>query len=125
VLGVAVFSGMIGVTIFGIFLTPVFFYVIEGFVEQPLFSSARARRIGETLRLTLGVLTGGLFWLPALLMRGVQRRRGVRTDARRRPPVMAGGPPTTNGGPVIAGNGEQKTAGVAAPARKPEDVKTD
>jgi multidrug efflux pump len=123
VLGVAVFSGMIGVTMFGIFLTPVFFYVIEGFVEQPLFSSARTRRIGETLRLTLGVLTGGLFWLPALLMRGVQRRRGVRTDARRRPPVLAGGPPATNGGPAITGNGEQKAPDGVAAARKPEDVK--
>ena len=28
-LGVAVFSGMLGVTLFGIFLTPVFFYVIR------------------------------------------------------------------------------------------------
>jgi multidrug efflux pump subunit AcrB len=28
-LGVAVFSGMLGVTLFGIFLTPVFFYVVE------------------------------------------------------------------------------------------------
>jgi multidrug efflux pump len=28
-LGTAVFSGMLGVTICGIFLTPVFFYVIE------------------------------------------------------------------------------------------------
>jgi multidrug efflux pump subunit AcrB len=27
-LGTAVFSGMIGVTVFGIFLTPVFYYVI-------------------------------------------------------------------------------------------------
>ncbi|WP_406698683.1 efflux RND transporter permease subunit [Singulisphaera sp. Ch08] len=30
-LGQAVFSGMLGVTAFGIFLTPVFFYVIQGF----------------------------------------------------------------------------------------------
>ena len=30
-LGLAVFSGMVGVTLFGIFLTPVFFYVIQGF----------------------------------------------------------------------------------------------
>ncbi len=30
-LGVAVFSGMLGVTLFGIFLTPVFFYVIAWF----------------------------------------------------------------------------------------------
>ncbi len=28
-LGIAVFSGMLGVTIFGIFLTPVFYYVIQ------------------------------------------------------------------------------------------------
>jgi multidrug efflux pump subunit AcrB len=32
-LGVAVFSGMLGVTLFGIFLTPVFYYVIRGFGE--------------------------------------------------------------------------------------------
>jgi multidrug efflux pump subunit AcrB len=30
-LGVAVFSGMLGVTMFGIFLTPVFFYVVRRF----------------------------------------------------------------------------------------------
>ncbi len=32
-LGVAVFSGMLGVTFFGIFLTPVFFYVIQLFTD--------------------------------------------------------------------------------------------
>ncbi|MBX3396861.1 MAG: efflux RND transporter permease subunit [Phycisphaerae bacterium] len=32
-LGMAVFAGMIGVTLFGIFLTPVFYYVIRGFVR--------------------------------------------------------------------------------------------
>jgi len=30
-LGTAVFAGMLGVTMFGIFLTPVFYYVIQGF----------------------------------------------------------------------------------------------
>src|SRR5439155_15708641 len=30
-LGVAVFSGMLGVTLFGIFLTPVFYYVLQWF----------------------------------------------------------------------------------------------
>jgi hydrophobe/amphiphile efflux-1 (HAE1) family protein len=34
-LGVAVFSGMLGVTLFGIFLTPVFFYVIRWFTRLP------------------------------------------------------------------------------------------
>jgi AcrB/AcrD/AcrF family len=32
-LGTAVFAGMIGVTLFGIFLTPVFFYVIRRLVR--------------------------------------------------------------------------------------------
>ena len=36
-LGTAVFSGMIGVTLFGIFLTPVFFYVIQGLSKSPFF----------------------------------------------------------------------------------------
>ena len=39
-LGVAVFSGMFGVTLFGIFLTPVFFYVIIGLGESRLLASA-------------------------------------------------------------------------------------
>jgi hypothetical protein len=34
-LGIAVFSGMLGVTLFGIFLTPVFYYVIVRFYGQP------------------------------------------------------------------------------------------
>jgi multidrug efflux pump len=33
-LGTAVFSGMLGVTLFGIFLTPVFFYVIQWFIDR-------------------------------------------------------------------------------------------
>ena len=42
-LGIAVFSGMFGVTLFGIFLTPVFFYVIIGLGESRLFASAASR----------------------------------------------------------------------------------
>jgi multidrug efflux pump len=33
-LGIAVFSGMLGVTLFGIFLTPVFFNVVEWFIDH-------------------------------------------------------------------------------------------
>jgi hypothetical protein len=33
-LGTAVFSGMLGVTLFGIFLTPVFYYVIQYFTDR-------------------------------------------------------------------------------------------
>ena len=48
-LGIAVFSGMLGVTLFGIFLTPVFFYVIEGLSESRIMSSPIARSIGSTM----------------------------------------------------------------------------
>jgi multidrug efflux pump len=34
-LGTAVFSGMIGVTFFGVFLTPVFYYVVAGWFGIP------------------------------------------------------------------------------------------
>jgi hypothetical protein len=33
-IGIAVFSGMLGVTFFGLFLTPVFFVTIEGWLEK-------------------------------------------------------------------------------------------
>ena len=33
-LGTAVFAGMLGVTLFGIFLTPVFYYVIQWFNDR-------------------------------------------------------------------------------------------
>jgi multidrug efflux pump len=33
-LGTAVFAGMLGVTLFGIFLTPVFYYVIQWFIQK-------------------------------------------------------------------------------------------
>ena len=33
-LGTAVFAGMLGVTLFGIFLTPVFFYSIQWFSDR-------------------------------------------------------------------------------------------
>ena len=39
-LGTAVFSGMLGVTLFGIFLTPVFFFVIDWLSETRLFALA-------------------------------------------------------------------------------------
>jgi multidrug efflux pump len=48
-LGDAVFSGMLGVTLFGIFLTPVFFNVIEAFGERRWLTGAAARWGGSAL----------------------------------------------------------------------------
>ncbi len=74
-LGVAVFSGMLGVTFFGILLTPVFFYVIEGLAEAPLLSSARARQAGRVLFYAVGILTLGLPWLLSAVLGRANRRR--------------------------------------------------
>jgi multidrug efflux pump len=46
-LGVAVFSGMLGVTFFGIFLTPVFFYVIQRFTRQKTDAATDADLYGK------------------------------------------------------------------------------
>src|ERR1051325_3056589 len=48
-LGVAVFSGMLGVTLFGIFVTPIFFYVIQGIGETKLFADPVVQWIGSLL----------------------------------------------------------------------------
>ncbi len=55
-LGIAVFSGMLGVTIFGIFLTPVFFYVITRVGETRLFASAAFQRVNSAV---VGAFLGG------------------------------------------------------------------
>jgi multidrug efflux pump len=78
-LGIAVFSGMLGVTLFGIFLTPVFFNVVEWFMERPLFSSERARLVGRVLYYLLLIATLGV----PLLVRSLRRRpwRGLARKA--------------------------------------------
>ena len=65
-LGTVVFSGMIGVTLFGIFLTPVFFFVIDWLGEAHVFRSRALRLVS---RATLMVLTLGLRELGPKLLR--------------------------------------------------------
>jgi multidrug efflux pump len=55
-LGIAVFSGMVGVTAFGVFMTPVFFYVIQGVGEAKLFSGATFQLVVSCV---FGALVGG------------------------------------------------------------------
>jgi multidrug efflux pump len=62
-LGTAVFSGMLGVTLFGIFLTPVFFYVIQGLGETRLFAGAAVQwAFSGIVGLLVGVAGGFLLW---------------------------------------------------------------
>ncbi len=56
-LGTAVFSGMLGVTVFGIFLTPVFFYVVDVVGSSRIF---RSRFWQWTRYLSLGIVGGGV-----------------------------------------------------------------
>jgi multidrug efflux pump len=73
-LGTAVFSGMIGVTLFGIVLTPIFFAAIDWLSDSGPFASRRAHRLGS---LALDVLTlRGAWKMAALAVRtGMAARR--------------------------------------------------
>jgi multidrug efflux pump len=64
-LGTAVFAGMLGVTLFGIFLTPVFFYVIAWLGETRFLTNLTTRWVGSALA---GGLLGGAmgYWLAKL-----------------------------------------------------------
>ncbi len=62
-LGAAVFSGMLGVTFFGVFLTPLFFYCIEWVGERRMFSGPAARWLGSTVfGGAAGLVLGWLAW---------------------------------------------------------------
>jgi multidrug efflux pump len=54
ILGTAVFSGMLGVTLFGIFLTPVFFYVIDWLGESSIWNAPGIRHVASGLNWLLG-----------------------------------------------------------------------
>jgi multidrug efflux pump len=58
-LGTAVFSGMLGVTFFGIFLTPVFFSVIQWFSDRRQTASEPAPAADEAAPAGLPELAGG------------------------------------------------------------------
>jgi multidrug efflux pump len=72
-LGVAVFSGMLGVTLFGVFLTPVFFFVIQWLTDRP--ESAGSRRAGAVASTALAVATLGVFPLLRYVFSRLRRSR--------------------------------------------------
>ncbi|MFO0951262.1 MAG: efflux RND transporter permease subunit [Isosphaeraceae bacterium] len=119
-LGTTVFSGMLGVTVFGIVLTPVFFVAIDWLGTRPAFRSPAARRASEIAFWVLLFVTGG--WVFRMLRTAAadarQRRastRPARSPRHRREPVsttiVTGEPahsaPNGNG----SGNGEAHSNG--------------
>jgi multidrug efflux pump len=69
-LGTAVFTGMLGVTMFGIFLTPVFFNVIDWLGGRRLFHTRTMELIS---RVCLIILTFGLVYLVFEIVRYLRR----------------------------------------------------
>jgi multidrug efflux pump subunit AcrB len=119
-LGTAVFSGMLGVTLFGIFLTPLFFYIIQGMSENKLlqalpFGSLLSQAFGGALGFVAGYMLASLDtgipmpWGPViggaagfLIVRGfrsVNVRTRTRSGAPGRPdsPVPRSGPAGSDG----------------------------
>jgi multidrug efflux pump len=105
-LGTTVFSGMLGVTLFGIFLTPVFFYVILELGVTRLFLAVAATGwLGSTMLGGALGLAGGYFFaklglvelpwalfggacagvLAVLAVLGIHREIRTRAQTRRRP----------------------------------------
>jgi multidrug efflux pump len=84
-LGTATFSGMLGVTLFGIFMTPVFFYVIDWLSHTRLFNNrvARALAAGSLFALTFPVRgpAAAVLWAARQAVRRswVARLTGVRS----------------------------------------------
>ncbi len=100
-LGVAVFSGMLGVTLFGIFLTPVFYFVIQRMSERRAFQSLTARTaiaygFGASLGFAVGYFLaklgiGVMPWPPIIgACAGFLVIRGVRFTAKRRGDLRTG-----------------------------------
>lgn len=73
-LGVAVFSGMIGVTLFGLMFTPVFFRVIQAMGSLPGFKGPVASSVGSFMRILFAFSTLGL---SVVAHRAVSRERGT------------------------------------------------
>ena len=109
-LGVAVFSGMIGVTLFGLALTPVFFATIDWLSEMPLFVSSRFSVVSNIL-LDVISLRPVRHWIGKV--RGSRVRTGSRDSVAPKPIIS---PPSAarhensqehvlNGKPITLGEG--------------------
>ena len=112
-LGTAVFSGMLGVTLFGIFLTPVFFFTIDWLGGTALFASRAMHLAGDGL---LAVIT----LRPARKLAGQLRRRATSEtvaapphDARPKPDVY----PTPLPDTVVIHAGAKETVTEKSPAK--------
>ncbi|MBS0262511.1 MAG: multidrug efflux RND transporter permease subunit [Planctomycetes bacterium] len=76
-LGLAVFSGMLGVTLFGLLLTPIFYFVIQRVGESRACQSKTAQVVS---RLLWAVLCVGLLGIPYALQKSRRRQMQGATE---------------------------------------------
>ena len=81
-LGTAVFSGMLGVTLFGIFLTPVFFAVIDWLGGRALLPLPAACTGSAFSR--LGIFALGFLWMLIRFLGNLRRARVAAASGQRR-----------------------------------------
>ena len=89
ILGTAVFSGMVGVTLFGVFLTPVFFYLIDWLGEAQIWRRPAWQRLHRWSHL-------GLHWVHEIATLGLGRRAKQAGPGRpiiRSEAIIPGQPP--------------------------------
>ena len=97
-LGTTVFSGMLGVTLFGILLTPVFFVLVDWMADTKLF---RSRTLRFVARLLIDILTLGLLRLVMVLA----SRRARRPATKAPKPALSDAELDALPAPVLAANG--------------------
>jgi len=76
-MGIAVFAGMIGVTLFGLFLTPVFMYADEARIQET-HCTARNRKNPLSVRLERRSAITAVALLFSSTQRGCSRRPGLQ-----------------------------------------------
>jgi multidrug efflux pump len=111
-LGTAVFSGMLGVTIFGIFLTPVFFYVIDRRSQAPFFATGLMKGLHAV---SMYAVTLGLQGLRAL------RSRRRTTPVELQTAIKNG--QATHAGQRLSPDGVECPTGIMPAAREHEKAK--
>jgi hydrophobe/amphiphile efflux-1 (HAE1) family protein len=119
-LGTTVFSGMLGVTLFGILLTPVFFFVIDGYSRTALARHPWLAAITNGLLdlISLGPVRRGTK-LGAQAIRTRLTRSGYRPQPGPGVPPVKSTVPPTNGHPAAA-NGKHESNG----AHKPDPLES-
>jgi multidrug efflux pump len=126
-LGTAVFSGMLGVTVFGIFLTPVFFLVVERISQWSTFRSGPLAWIAAWLLdvLRLGPVRRGVRYLVNLTKRPIRKStaRSARQPISATEPLVISPQRGERGQPGVERSGTPGQANIPSSPQRGETSK--